>query len=142
MLEMTTRGRLFIRQVTFMFVLVRPELPLRRNQFQRGRFTTGGLEALDEFSVGLGGVLLGEGVVGSVVEALTAQWNGANRDLTVCKSHVAKRLGEEGAIPAGRLIIPGAYDHPAFDNHHPDADEAMVAGADVEILCGCEGGDG
>jgi hypothetical protein len=36
-------------------------------------------------------------------------------------------MRKEGAIPAPRLVVPGAHEYAPLDDHHPYGDESMVA---------------
>lgn len=99
-------------------------------------------ESLNILQVRLGGVLCGKPFIRSVVESRAADWNRANRKLTLVNPYVHKRLRNESPIPATRFIVPGANDNASLYHDHPDWYEAMIARANVQVLGRLECGEG
>src|SRR6185295_17414515 len=87
---------------------------------------------------GLGVVFLEVGAVHHVAQPLAARLDGSDLERAAAAGHLqrADRIHQERAPPAARLQRPRAYEHTAFGDDRPDADEPVrgSAGADAEVL--------
>src|SRR5262249_23572658 len=70
-----------------------------------------------------------------VPEALAPELPGADGDLPARQLNASQGLCLKGAVPARRLVIPGAHEDPARDDHDPHARVAVFSpGTDAEDL--------
>lgn len=70
-------------------------------------------------------VFIQVGPINGVSEGFTLYPDSPDRDLAIRSSDRPAWLSEEHSVPTGRLHTPGSDKDAVFDDHKPDADEAM-----------------